>query len=221
MNRTASPAILTAARQFVKQQLLTGLEPPHGRYRYTHTLRVAEIGRRIARAEGLDEEMLVLACLLHDVGYVRCKTDADYIDHGLLSAQMAAEFLEQQGYDDAKAESVCYGIRIHTLEEEKHPRPATALENTVGDADNIDRFDAYRLYEGLARARIDTLPCAELQRLAERRAEQMRRLVDWPFATPTAARLWKEKLAQNEAYYNDLRAQMDVTLAWDPQPETL
>ena len=214
-------AILAAAQQYAKQQLLTGLEPVHGRYRYTHSLRVAELGRRIARAEGLDEELLVLACLLHDVGYVRCQTEADYIDHGRLSAEMAAEFLREQGYDAAKAESVCYGIRIHTLEEEKHPRPATTLENTVGDADNIDRFDAYRLYEGLMRDKLDALTCAEVQQLAARRADRLGQLADWPFATETAAALWREKLAQNQAYYNDLRAQMDATLAWDPQPETL
>lgn len=221
MHASQTPDILAAAQQFVKQAFLTELEPAHGRYRYTHTLRVAEIGRQIARAERLDEEALVLACLLHDVGYVRCRTQADYMDHGRLSAEMAAEFLAGQGYDTARTESICYGIRIHTLEEEKHPRPATALENTVGDADNIDRFGPYRLYEGLARDRIDTLPCTELQALAARRANRMQELAALPFATPTAARLWKEKLAQNQAYYRDLQTQMDATLAWDPQPDTL
>ena len=213
--------LIRAAQRFAKEQLLTGLEPAHGRYRYTHTLRVAELGRRIARAEGLDEEMLVLACLLHDVGYVRCQTQEDYIDHGRLSAGMAAEFLAAQGYDPAKAESVCYGIRIHTLEEEKHPRPATVLENSVGDADNLDRFDAYRFYEGLHGADLAAMDCTALRDYAARRAAAHRRLNELPFATAFAAALWRQKLAQNEAFYNDLQAQMETTLAWDPQPETL
>ena len=34
-------------------------------YRYDHTLRVADIGGEIARSEGLSEEALVMACLLH------------------------------------------------------------------------------------------------------------------------------------------------------------
>ena len=42
-------------------------------YRYDHTLRVADIGGEIARSEGLSEEALVMACLLHDVGYPECR----------------------------------------------------------------------------------------------------------------------------------------------------
>ena len=40
-----------------------------------------------------DEEMLVLGCLLPDIGYVLCKTQEDYNYHGRLSAGIAREFL--------------------------------------------------------------------------------------------------------------------------------
>lgn len=213
--------IMEHARQYVKRRLLTGLEPSQGRYRYAHTLRVADIGRGIARAEGLDEEMLVLGCLLHDVGYVLCQTDEDYADHGRLSADIAAEFLRDAGCDPEKADSICYGVRIHTLEEAKFPRPATALELSVGDADNIDRFDAYRLYEGLCWLKPESLTCAELKAQAARKAEGHDRLRSIPFATPTATRLWQEKLNFCVDYYTWLEAQMAATLAWDEEPERL
>jgi HD superfamily phosphodiesterase len=40
-------------------------------YRYEHSMRVASIGAYIAREEGLDEEAMICACLLHDAAYFR------------------------------------------------------------------------------------------------------------------------------------------------------
>ena len=213
--------IIETTRAYVKRRLLSELEPAQGAYRYTHTLRVAQLGREIARAEELDEEMLVLGCLLHDIGYVLCKSREDYDYHGRLSAGIAREFLLGEGYDPEKTESVCYGILIHTLEEEKLPRPASVLERSVSDADNIDRFDAYRLYEGLRWAKPEELSCNELLALAERKEKGHQRLREVPFFTDTARRLWNEKLDLGEEYYARLAAQMRFTLAWDPAPETL
>jgi len=209
--------VVDAAKQYVKKRLLAELEPEHGYYRYTHTLRVADIGRRLARTEGLDEEMLVLACLLHDIGYVACRTDGDFEDHGRLSAEIAEEFLLSQGYDPVKTESICYGIRVHTQEEQNRVRKATVLEESVSDADNIDRFDSYRLYQSLRRDEPDQRSCRETADLAgkwEGRIEYLRSL---PFATPTAQTMWNEKLDLWEAVYGQLRRQMETTLRWDPE----
>ncbi len=38
-------------------------------YRWKHTLRVAQFGKVIAETEGVDEELVVAACLLHDVAW--------------------------------------------------------------------------------------------------------------------------------------------------------
>lgn len=213
--------IIETTRSYVKHRLLTELTRGDAAYRYTHTLRVAELGRQIARAEGLDEEMLVLACLLHDVGYVACVTQEDYNYHGRLSAEIAREFLLGEGYDPEKTESICYGILIHTLEEEKFPRSATVLELSVADADNIDRFDAYRLYEGMRWAKPEEMTASDLLELARRKVKGHENLRTFPFATDTARTLWNEKLDLCVEYYQRLARQMEVTLAWDSAPETL
>lgn len=213
--------MIETTQYYVKQRMLTEIARGDAAYRYTHTLRVAELGRRIARAEGLDEEMLVLACLLHDIGYVNCKTQEDYNYHGRLSADIARKFLLGVGYDAEKTESICYGILIHTLEEEKFPRPATILELSVADADNIDRFDAYRLYEGLRWAKPEEMTISELLAMAERKAKGHKDLRTYPFATETARKMWNEKLDLCVEYYQRLARQMEVTLAWDSAPETI
>lgn len=209
--------IIESAQQYVKQRLLSGLAPEQGYYRYTHTLRVAQIGREIAQSEGLDAEMVVLSCLLHDVGYVDCKCQQDFEDHGRLSAQIAEAFLLSEGYDPVKTESICYGIRVHTQEEEARIRKANALEETVSDADNIDRFDSYRLYKMLQADALDRHSCRENAELAGKREERVRFLRSLPFATATARKLWNEKLDLWEAFYGQLKVQMETTLLWDPE----
>lgn len=209
--------IIEKTLKYVKQRLLSELKQEDGYYRYAHTLRVAQIGRTIARAEHLDEEMLVLGCLLHDIGYVACKKQTDYADHGLLSAQIAEEFLRQQGYDTEKAESICYGIRIHTQEDELRVRPATALEDSVSDADNIDRFDAWRFSRSLYWDGLDKLSIGKMQELAQRRVGRMEELRELRFATETGKKLWNEKLDLWVDFYSRLKVQMDMTHSWDPE----
>lgn len=210
-------SIIEFTQQYVKQRLLSELERSGGYYRYTHTLWVAQIGREIARAEGMDEEMVVLGCLLHDIGYVDCKTDRDFEDHGLLSARTAKEFLLGEGYDPVKTESICYGIRVHTQEEDARIRKANALEETISDADNIDRFDSYRLYKALQWDGPDRHSCRETAELAGKREDRIRFLRGLTFATPTAQKLWKEKLDLWDAFYGQLKKQMETTLLWDPE----
>ena len=209
--------IIQTTQSYIKERFLKEMNREDGYYRYTHALRVAEIGRQIAREEGLDEEMLVLGCLLHDIGYVACKTKLDYADHGLKSAEIAAEFLKQQNYDPAKAESICYGIRIHTQEDHDRLRPATVLEDSVSDADNIDRFDAWRFSRNLHWDGLEKLSVPQMKHLAMTRCQRMAQLRNLRFATETGRRLWNEKLDLWMEFYSRLEQQMNVTLAWDPE----
>ncbi|NLD33677.1 MAG: HD domain-containing protein [Clostridiales bacterium] len=203
---------IAAAHQFLQDTLL---DPAHqGAYqaRYEHTLRVAQVGRRIARAEGLDEEALVIACLLHDVGYARCHTEADYDHHGAISAAMVRAFLTSIGYDEERMESICYGIEIHTEREEDYRRPATPMEFSVGDADNIDRFDAFRLYLALKNEAFDSQPPQEIIDLCAQRIARYQGYKRMGLGTSTARLLWDECLDMMILFYSRLQRQMEVTM---------
>ena len=48
-----------------------------------------------------------------------------------------------------RIQEICYGIAIHVDDKADFEGERTPLALSVSDADNLDRFDAYRIYQGL------------------------------------------------------------------------
>lgn len=176
-------------------------------YRYEHSLRVAAIGRQIAEAEGLNEEALTIACLLHDIGYIECFSDEDYDYHGRISERIAKEFLESIAFDKEWIDTICYGIRIHTEEPEKRP---TAFEKSIANADNIDRFDAFRLYEGLRIQSIENMSSIEIIEFANARIERLTKNLSHKNGTMIATKMWQDKITYQIDYFKRLKSQMEL-----------
>lgn len=123
------------------------LEPTNERgdmlYRYEHSVRVAENAKMIARAENLPEQDLVIASLLHDVGYRECMRVEDFGIHQLISADIANEYLLMIGYPADRAHEMVKAISRHNLTD-KLPEDMDVFQMTVRDCDDIDRFDIIR-----------------------------------------------------------------------------
>ena len=184
--------------------------PRMAEYRIEHSYRVAHIGAQIARAEGLDAEKTVIACLLHDVGYsVDFAGREDYRNHGRYGARIARPFLLSLGFSEADVNEMCYGIAIHVDDRADFEGERTPLALTVGDADNIDRFDAYRLYEGLHFKDYMNLPLADQQTLAQGALARLPKLRELPCGTKTGETLWKEKIDYQIGFYQKLLRQTE------------
>ena len=163
-------------------------------YRLEHTFRVANIGREIARKEGFDETELVVACLLHDIAYCEEFDEAGWREHGRRSARIARPFLRELGLAEDRIDDICYGIAIHVDDEADFPGARTPFALSVGDADNIDRFDAYRIHEILCRDGFLEKNLADKTEYVGRRIARLRELLALPLGTETAEDLWRTRL---------------------------
>lgn len=211
--------LVAKAEAFLKEKFdsseFLNQHPSDKEYRLQHSYRVANIGKRIAEAEGFDVTETVVACLLHDVAY--CLTFDDFENswqnHGRNSARMVREFLGNAGMTQDRINEICYGIAIHVDDKADFEGEKTPFAETVGDADNIDRFDAYRIYEGLQYRKFSEMPFAEKQQLVTDTLKRLTELREMKLGTKTAEAIWKERVDYNISFYEKLKAQLENSLS--------
>ena len=165
-------------------------------YRYTHSLRVAAIGAQIARADGLDEEALVLGCLLHDISYRReFLTEEEWQGHGRESAVLARTWLQSLGLLERQIEELCYGIAIHVDGEADFPGENTVLASLIETLESV-HFGSMKATEQLAWLQ-EQLP-------------RMREYTDLTMTTPEATRLWQERARMHLQFHERLLEQLTL-----------
>ena len=101
-----------------------------------HVRRVLYVALDIASHEdGVDSDVLIAACLLHDIG--RPEQFADpRLDHAEVGAEKARRFLLASGFDGAFADRVGDCILTHRYRANRPPRSIEA--KILFDADKID-----------------------------------------------------------------------------------
>lgn len=187
-------------------------EPSQKNYRFEHSIRVAHIAAEIARAEGMDVELMTIAGLLHDVGYGQdFPENYDWNDHGRDGAHIARPFLEGLGLSRTEVNEICYAIAIHVDEKADFEWERTAFSETVRDADNLDRADAYRIYETVKYKGFEELELDGRVAWLKARLEQLERLRGFRFGTPTAIALWQEKLDFQTEFFGRMLKQMEAS----------
>jgi len=173
-------------------------------YRWRHTLRVAQWGKFIAEAEGADVELVVAACLLHDVASFDVMPNDN--DHGRVGAEIARPLLVELGYTSAQVETICYAVAAHADME----NPETLEARVVTDADNVDRFGAYRvLYMCLP-------DIGDYDKLTEKLRQRIERLEGYraksPLYTATGQRLFAEQLDFQIAFFRKFVEEHDASV---------
>ena len=198
---------------FLKEKLNGGAylnaNPEAMAYRLEHSYRVANIGRQIAKQEGFDEIEMTLACLLHDVSYCEEFGENSWRDHGRRAAAIARPFLTELGLPADRIEDVCYGIAIHVDDEADFPGERTPFALSVGDADNIDRLDVYRIHETLTHDGFLQKGLPEKRAYVSNRLTRLRQLLDFPMGTKSAEALWRERVLFYISFYEKLEAQLN------------
>lgn len=183
-------------------------------YRLEHSYRVANIAKQIAEAEGFNATYAVIAGLLHDIAYCEeWPNQEDWQNHGRRSAAIARPFLESLGLSADTVNEICYGIAIHVDDEADFEWERTPFCETVGDADNIDRFDAYRIYETLEYLKFSEMSLDDKRKKVATTIEKLTRLKEVKLGTVTAKNLWLQRLDYYMGFYERLKAQLDNSTA--------
>jgi putative nucleotidyltransferase with HDIG domain len=156
-------------------------------YRWQHTLRVAQFGKVIAENESAEVELVVAACLLHDIAWFDT-TAENSREHGRIGAEKARPFLESLGYSSGNFTNICYSIASHVDED----NPDTLEAKVVSDADNVDRFGPYRILQWCFS------DINDYEKLAAKLTDRIKRLEQYreenPLYTLTGQQLFAEQL---------------------------
>lgn len=187
---------------------------PHDKaYRYNHTLRVTKQARMIARAEGLDEQVMIIGALLHDISYsLGFSSWEEHRNHGRLSADISKSFLQDLNLTDYQREQILLGVAIHVDDEAGiYEAERSIAARSISDADNLDRFDAYRIYENLQFMKFSEMSLQDQLQFLKEKIEAYPKLVEitHEFVTITAQNEWQEKIAFQNQFYKQLSKQME------------
>lgn len=186
--------------------------PADGEYRLQHSYRVANAAGEIARKEGLDEEGLIIGGLLHDVGYslpFDREGGGGWQEHGRMSARLARPFLEQLNLGKERVQEICYGIAIHVDGKADFSGEKTAFACSIGDADDVDRFDAYRIYDAMEYADFRNLKIEDKRKWLHEKLDWINWRLGEKSGTETARRMIAERLLYQQQYYEKVLKQME------------
>lgn len=209
---------INAALSFLKEKFeeseYYAADHVNKKYRFEHSVRVANIAKTIAEKEGFDVEALTVAALLHDISYCEVFPNGkdDLVNHGRFSARIARPFIEGLGFDRATCEEMLYGIAIHVDGKADFPGENTYFVQSISDADNIDRFGNYRLHENLVFRDFLAMPLGRQIELCKTNIEQLNKYEKMKFATLTATRMWLENIRAQRDFYTRLLAQLENSL---------
>ena len=152
-----------------KTQVLVNFEGDYYRTRLTHTLEVAQVGRALARALGLNEDLVEGICLAHDLGHSPFGHAGEYALNDLMENDGGFEHNKQslrivtkleKRYPDWRGLNLTYemreGIVKHESEydtaevpEKYNPDKHASLEAQIANIADELAYNAHDLDDGL------------------------------------------------------------------------
>lgn len=180
-----------------------------------HVYRVLNNALVIAEGErGVDYDVLVCACLLHDIGRPDQLRNPS-LCHAAVGSEKAHDFLRENGYSETFAQQVCSCIRTHRFR--KNDQPETIEAKILFDADKLDVVGAvgiartlvYRgtvadpLYTRTPEGKISDGTDDDAPSFFREYKYKLEKLYD-RFYTETGARLAIERKAAAVSFYQNL-----------------
>ncbi|EKE29948.1 MAG: hypothetical protein ACD_2C00073G0036 [uncultured bacterium (gcode 4)] len=110
-------------------------------HNFEHVMRVYNMALRLAENQDVDLEVIKIACLLHDIWWMREMNDpTGNTDHAIESSKMAEPILKSFGIDEEKIRHIQNCIVTHRYR--TWNRPESIEAKIVFDADKIESVGA-------------------------------------------------------------------------------
>ncbi|MBN4050981.1 MAG: phosphohydrolase [Alkaliphilus sp.] len=203
--------IISKTQEFLCNHLMKSeCDQKEVKYRYDHSLRVANIGLELAELENADKKIIVLACLLHDVA----KFDTDTpVEHGRISARVAKPFLETLNLSQREISDTCYAIASHVDGKCGYEYQETLEGKIVSDADKIDRFGAHRIcQQAIWDLDYEEKTIEEKMKETKNKLEKLRKYDDASvLQTKIGNSKFKEKLRLQIYFYDEYLKELRIT----------
>ncbi|MBT3321551.1 MAG: HD domain-containing protein [Anaerolineae bacterium] len=177
-------------------------------YRWLHTLRVAQYGKRLAKLEGANIEIVLAGCLLHDI--TKLSNVSKDFNHGRAGAKMIRPFLKKLEYSQEDVENICYSVASHVdgFADFEHPRTLEA--EVLNDADKLDRFSSYRTV--LSLSEFANKEYEEFISAVENRVKYLERTEKEALTqTQSGKKAFGKQIAVQMAYLERLLADYEIT----------
>ncbi len=177
-------------------------------YRWEHTLRVVQYGKSLAEVEDANMEIVIVACLLHDIAKLN-----DYshdVEHGRIGAKIARPFLRELRYAREDVENICFSIAWHVDGKADFEHPLTLEAQIVSDADKIDRFSGYRIMRALQaslKQDYDDFVASVENQLVRLQRESQRAFVQ----TESGKKIFDQQISLQRSYLKRLVADHEMT----------
>ena len=171
-----------------------------------HIYRVLNQALIISKDYDVNEDILVAACLLHDIGRPAQFADPS-ICHAQIGCEMAYKFLKDLGWNEDHCLQVKHCVLTHRFKNDLQPETIEA--KILFDADKLDLCGALGigrtiLYEGKMNY--------PLEEFLSYYNSKLIKLYDL-FYTEKAARLAEDSKITSTMFYNALKNQLDQSVA--------
>jgi uncharacterized protein len=194
------------AAHFLQEKLnsCANIDEVEKRYRFEHSLRVAKIAKTIAEKENQDVFIVTMAAILHDAG--KFDTDVNE-DHGRVSAQTARPFLQTLDLSAKQENDILFCIAVHVDGKAGYEYDDIPEAETVSDADNIDRFGVYRIYQSMCWDKAELKSADELIQKYKERIDRLKTLPERynPYTATAREMFWRSVDIQIGFYENLVR----------------
>jgi uncharacterized protein len=180
--------IVKAVEEFAKENL----DP----YAWQHTLRVRRLALEIYKVEGGNKEIIEVASLLHDIGYIK-----GFKNHVKNGGHIARSFLTTLGVEKGKTEKIVKSVVRHS----KDPPPETIEEKIVNDADALERVGALGIHRmGISAIKNFHLPPHEALSFTK----EVTSLSYQNLKTETAKRIAQPVIELQKEFFKQIETQM-------------